>query len=155
MLFSSKEGWRFLPLFFQEQWVCFDCSTLVLLGADLQLLSLSYTQTAHLDPDPEPSNIFNSCLHESGRVKNPADLFYWSAYLSLKKCWDLTLIDGGFGSFGSRWWRRTTAVPFLLDCVSRQHTLSVWLSQIWPLFTDPKHPATTTDTGVNMCCWSG
>lgn len=72
MLFSSKEGCCFLPLLCQN-WVCFDYSTLVLLGADLQPLSLSYTQTAHLDPDPEPSNIFNSCLHESGRVKNPAD----------------------------------------------------------------------------------
>lgn len=163
MLFNSKEGWCFLPLFCLEQWVCFDYSTLVLLGADLQLLSLSYTQTAHLDPDPEPSNIFNSCLHESGRMKNPADLFYWrrlenqcwAAYLSLRKCWDLTPIDGGFGSFGSRWWQRTTALPLLLDCVSRQHTLSVWMSQIWPLFTDPKRSSTTTDTGVNLCCWSG
>lgn len=72
MLFSSKEGCCFLPLLWQK-WVCFDYSTLVLLGADLQPLSLSYTQTAHLDPDPEPSNIFNSCLHGSDRVKNLAD----------------------------------------------------------------------------------
>lgn len=78
---------------------------------------------------------FNSCLHGSGRVKNPADLFYWrrlenqcwATYLSLKKCWDLALIDGGFGSFGSRWWRRTTVVSLLIDCVSLQHTLSVWV----------------------------
>lgn len=108
MLFSSKEGWCFLPLFCQEQWVYFDYSTLVLLGADLQLLSLSYTQTAHLDPDPEPSNIFNSCLHKSGHVKNPADLFYcsrlenqcWATYLSLKNAEIWLWLMMGLGPLG-------------------------------------------------------
>lgn len=66
MLFSSKEGWCFLPLFCQEQWVCFDYINHVLVGADLQLLSLSYTQTAHLDPDPEPPNFLTPVC--TGRV---------------------------------------------------------------------------------------
>lgn len=140
MLFSSKEGWCFLPLFCQEQWVCFDYSTLVLLGADLQLLSLSYTQTAHLDPDPEPSNISNSCLHESGRVKNPADLFYWcwAAYLSLKDAEIWLWLMVGLGPLGRGSDREQTCGAFAawlrfsaahIKCVNESDPTSLYRSQ--------------------------